>query len=187
MAKQTSVRDAMVREYLVDLEVALAGADPIERAETLRSIREQLEESLAADASPEQVDQAIAALGPASAIAAESTPGYQPSVVQVVSNPTDWSAVLILAGGVASLFLIPLIPLALILAVVILVAGIMKLRSKQGNRAMIKGGIAAACLTLVMTVIMLLGVVSFMTISDTETGTISGKATDPEEVIYQQD
>lgn len=41
MLSQLSVRDAMVREYLQDLEVALAGADPVERAETLASIREQ--------------------------------------------------------------------------------------------------------------------------------------------------
>lgn len=178
MTKQTSVRDAMVREYLTDLEVALAGAEPIERAETLASIREHLEDSLPADASLEQVDQAIAALGPASAIAAESTPGYQPAFVHVAPNPTDWSAVMILAGGVASLFLIPLMPLAAILAVVILVAGIIKLRSKEGNRAMTKGGMVAAGLTLIMLLIIFLGLAVSMDVTS-DTGT--------QEVSYQQD
>ncbi|XBH20929.1 hypothetical protein V5R04_11970 [Jonesiaceae bacterium BS-20] len=178
MTQDKTIRDAKIDGYLSGLSWALAGSDPAEREETLASIREHLEDSLPTDASPEQVDQAIAALGPASAIAAESTPGYQPSVVQVVSNPTDWSAVMILAGGVASLFLIPLMPLAAILAVVILVAGIMKLRSKLGNRAMTKGGMVAAGLTLIMLVIIFLGLAVSMDVGS-ETGT--------QEIIYQQD
>lgn len=179
MIEHKNIRDAKIDGYLTGLGWALAGADPVERSETLASIREHLEEALPSDATSEQVDQAISALGPASAIAAEATPGYRPTIVVNQVKETDWSAVMILAGGIASLFLIPLIPFALILAVVILIAGIMKLRSKGGSRAFVKGGIAAASLTLVLMLIMLLGVFSFMTISDTETETI--------EVTYPQD
>lgn len=180
MIEHKSIRDAKIEGYLTGLGWALAGSDPAEREETLASIREHLEEALPADASPEQVDQAIAALGPASAIANEATPVVLPTLVVVQPKETDWAAVMILVGGLLSAALFIFFPISLVIAVATIIAGIIKLRSREGNLALTKGGIAAASVGLVLSLFLVAVTVSGFGVFE-EIGILD------EEVIYQQD
>ena len=143
MTKQSSVRDAMVREYLVDLEVALAGADPIERAETLASIREHLELAVPPSATVDQVRSALADLGAPGQIALaatqapvvtmSATPQVQITAPRDTSKPDIWSY-LVLYGAVASV-LFAIVPfLMLPIALACLVGAIWDLRRRTGAR-----------------------------------------------------
>ena len=169
MIEHKNIRDAMVREYLVDLEVALAGADPIERAETLASIREHLELALGADATEDQVEQVFESLGSTNAIAAEVSPrhftgGYGPEssmtaswqasesgqpIGQSDSGNQSSSAKWIFAGSIVALLLaFPLFSVAAVLAVVCIVAGIMGLWSNRGNRNLLISAIMISVFVL---------------------------------------
>lgn len=132
----------MVHEYLMDLEVALAGADPIERAETLASIREHLEGSLPADASPEQVQQALSALGTPEQIAQVAShpvatihgePQAQAVAPRDTSKPDGWSY-LVLYGAIASVLFIMVPYLMVPIALACAVGAIWDLRRNTGPR-----------------------------------------------------
>ncbi|XBH20931.1 hypothetical protein V5R04_11980 [Jonesiaceae bacterium BS-20] len=172
MARQSSVRDAMVREYLTDLEVALAGADPHEREETLASIREHLDLVLPAEATANQIVAAIVALGPANVIAAEASPGYFakesiPEIKEPVPqrNPAkeSSSAYWILGSAITALILFfPLFSLAAALAIVNLFAGAIGLHSKRSNQTVLIVAVAISFFVLCAILIYYLQVHSFL-------------------------
>ncbi|XBH20932.1 hypothetical protein V5R04_11985 [Jonesiaceae bacterium BS-20] len=143
MTRQLSVRDAMVREYLTDLEVALAGADPVERAETLASIREHLELSVPASATIDQTQRVLRALGTPGQIALAATQGpvvtmssipqSQVAMPKDTSDPDIWSY-LVLYGAVASV-LLSIVPFLMMpIALACLVGAIWDLRRRTGPR-----------------------------------------------------
>ena len=146
MTKQSSVRDAMVREYLADLEVALAGADPVERAETLASIREHLELAVPTSATVDQVRSALADLGAPAQIAQTATTASAPAEGKGV----DGLSVLLLVGAALALVGIPLIILSFIVAFLCLVGAFVDLRTKRGTRPLTWAALLIAAFALII-------------------------------------
>ena len=64
----------LVDNYLQDLNRALLGADPRERADTVAAIREHLDQALTDSSSSADVNQVLQDLGSVEMIAAEVTP-----------------------------------------------------------------------------------------------------------------
>ncbi|XBH20930.1 hypothetical protein V5R04_11975 [Jonesiaceae bacterium BS-20] len=145
MTEYKNIRDAMVQEYLTDLEVALAGADPIERAETLASIREHLEESLAADASPEQVRRALKGLGAPGQIALVAT--QVPAAA--TEKGVDGLSVILLVGAALALVGIPLGILSFVVAFICLAGAFVDLRTKRGTKSLTWVALVLAAFALV--------------------------------------
>ncbi|MFI2362423.1 HAAS signaling domain-containing protein [Promicromonospora sp. NPDC019610] len=114
----------LVEAYLADLDCALAGADPRERAETVAAVREHAAELLARYGGDGQAARRVLdELGPVEHIAAELTPAPTSAVPAAKIEATD----VVLA--VLSVVLWPLAPVLLVWAVV-------RLRSGVGNRAL---------------------------------------------------
>lgn len=113
-----------VEAYLADLDRALAGADPRERAETVAAVREHAAELLARyGTDDESARRVLDELGPVEAIAAEVTPAPVPATTAGKAEATD--VVLV----VLAVVLWPLAPVLLVWAIV-------RRRSGVGNRAL---------------------------------------------------
>jgi hypothetical protein len=114
----------LVEAYLADLDRALAGADPRERAETVAAVREHAAELLARYGSDDEAARRVLdELGPVEHIAAEVTPAPVPAAPAGRTEATD----VVLA--VLAVVLWPLAPVLLVWAIV-------RLRSGVGNRAL---------------------------------------------------
>ncbi len=171
MTQPNSIRDAMVGEYLSDLEAALAGADPVERAETLGSIREHLELSLPADAPRDKVAQTLADLGKPWVIAKSETPAAPAAMVStavvdaIAARPDGISIGLLVASIVALLGARSGIP-ALMVACVCVVGASIDLATKRGHKgvALVSLGISLAAVAFnpftFLSVVMLLDKIS---------------------------
>ncbi|GHG49428.1 hypothetical protein GCM10011331_11980 [Flavimobilis marinus] len=152
----TTTRTAMnkhplVEAYLADLDRALRGSDPRERAETLASITEHLDEALGNAPSTDAVRQVLAELGPVDAIAASTTPAEPHHAAQ----PPRWLPALSLAMAGASLALLLLNPfIALPLALAALVMGIVQLRSDASSRPLTWAAVAVSTATILGAVIL---------------------------------
>lgn len=152
----TTTRTAMnkhplVEAYLADLDRALRGSDPRERAETLASITEHLDEALGNAPSTDAVRRVLAELGPVDAIAASTTPAEPHHAAQ----PPRWLPALSLAMAGASLALLLLNPfIALPLALAALVMGIVQLRSDASSRPLTWAAVAVSTATILGAVIL---------------------------------
>lgn len=129
----------LVEAYLADLDRALAGTDPRERAETVAAVREHAVESLARHGrDDEAARRVIGELGPVEHIAAEVTPAPAAAAVPVgKAEPTD----IVLAA--LAVLLWPLAPVFLVWAIV-------RLRAGVGSRALQWVTIVLSAVTVVV-------------------------------------
>lgn len=112
----------LVEAYLADLDRALAGTDPRERAETVAAVREHAVESLARHGrDDEAARRVIGELGPVEHIAAEATPAPAAEAAKVEVTDVVLAALALLVW--------PLAPVLLVWAIV-------RLRAGVGNRAL---------------------------------------------------
>lgn len=145
----------LVHAYLADLERALAGADPRERADVLDGVREHLGEALG-DGGPHEtadVRRVLADLGPVEAIAAQATRAeLQPPVVgaPAVAPTGDTTSLvaLITAIAAAAVFFIPFVSIPL--AVGALVTAAVHLRSPGARKGRCWAAIAVATAMLLL-------------------------------------
>lgn len=135
----------LVEAYLGDLERALTGADPRERAETLASVREHLAAAVPAGATAADVRRAIAELGSVDVIAAEVTP-EAPLPPRRATDPL--STVAIAAAIAGAVLLVPLPFVGVPLAAIALVAAVAHLRGKRQGRRMTWAALVIAIATL---------------------------------------
>lgn len=137
----------VVEAYLADLERALAGSDPRERAETLAAVREHAAESLALHGSDDAgTRRVLDELGPVDAIAAASTPatpdGPATAAAPAATPAADvWLVVLAVAS--LALFVVPLV------AAAAMAWAIVRLRSGAGNRSLQKVALAVGAVSFV--------------------------------------
>lgn len=163
-APHTGTSHPLVVAYLDDLERALAPADGQERRDTIASVTEHLTDALGGDAEPttEQVQAALADLGPVDQIAAGATPASATptSATPVSATPAsapvpadeprrrDWVAPTLLGVSIVSLVL-PLF--GALLAVGCIVAAAVLLRSESPRRGLLRATIGVSIATLVFT------------------------------------
>lgn len=146
----------LVKAYLEDLERALAGADPRERADVLDGVREHLGEALGEGAPVETGDvrRVLADLGPVEAIAAQATRAdQQPPTAAAPAPASDTTSLvaLITAIAAAALFFIPFVSIPL--AVAALVTAAVHLRSPGARRRRCWAAVAVAASTLLLMVL----------------------------------
>ena len=155
----------LVVAYLADLERALAGTDPHERADTLAAIREHIEDALDGTTQDTAATMAVlAGLGPVERIAATATPAHTPAVaptptVAPTSAPTRERVSLALLGcAVASLALVFALPwVATPIAVVTLVVAIMQLRRHAGREGFLRTSVVLSIATILVSALLALG------------------------------
>lgn len=134
----------LVEAYLADLDRALAGTDPRERADTVAAVREHAVESLARHGRDDDgARRVLGELGPVEHIAAEATPAPVaiPAAPAGKVEPTD----VVLAA--LAVLLWPLAPVFLVWATV-------RLRAGVGNRALQWVTIALSAVTVVAGVVL---------------------------------
>lgn len=138
----------LLEAYFADLERALAGADPRERAETLQAMREHAAEMLTRDGRSDQTaERVIADFGPVEQVAAAASTA-PPSAPAGTAGPRSWTDIWLLAGSIASLvfYVFPL------LAVVVLICAILRLRRSAGNRVLQKTALWISVVAVVLSV-----------------------------------
>ena len=132
----TEPMPALLQAYFADLDRALIGADPRERAETIQAMREHADEVLARDGVSEQTaERIIVDFGPVEQVAASATPAPAPVAAPVPPRP--WADIWLLVGSIVGLVyaLFPLISVAM------LVWAIVRLRRHVGSRPLQKGAL----------------------------------------------
>lgn len=134
----------VVEAYLADLERALAGSDPRERAETLAAVREHAAESLALHGTDDAGTQRVLdELGPVDAIADASTPATPatPAAPATTLAADVWLVVLSVAS--LALFVVPLVAAAAV------AWAIVRVRSGSGNRGLQKFALVVGAVSFV--------------------------------------
>ena len=126
---------ALLEAYFADLDRALVGADPRERAETVQAMREHAAEMLSQYGNSEQTaERVITDFGPVEQIAAATTPAPAAPTPAAATPvvPRSWVDIWLLVGSIVSLmyFVFPL------LAVSMLVWAVLRVRQHKGNRAL---------------------------------------------------
>lgn len=162
----TGAQPPLVAAYLADLDRALLGADPQERADTLAAVSEHIDESLAGvdDRTGEQVRRVLDELGPVDRIAAAATPVSPVSPVTPTGPQTDarWIGPAVLGAAVASLVLLVAAPLlgaggflvlTPALALATLVVSIARLRRPTHYRGLLQAAAALSAVILLATVV----------------------------------
>lgn len=155
MTMATTHKNPVVAAWLSDLERALDGKDPHERAETLVTIREHLDQALTDATTPQDVDEILRRLGSVESIAADVAPNEPPAT----ATPSPWSA---LALGLALLSVLLLLPLPFVaapLALIALTLSVLALRRPGGRRTAELIAVTLATVTLVAAAVMVLGMV----------------------------
>ena len=113
----------LVEAYLADLDRALAGADPRERAETVAAVREHAAELLARYGSDDDAARRVLAeLGTVDAIAAEVTPAPAPATAAAAPASKFEATDVVLP--ILAVVLWPLAPVTLVWAIIRLRAGV---------------------------------------------------------------
>jgi hypothetical protein len=162
----TPTLPALIEAYLADLDRALAGADPRERAETLAAVRDHATEALSlrdGESDNAAIMRVLAELGPVDAIAAAATPvssGLSTLLASRTSDPSKEDGPLL---GVSILSLI--VPF---LGVATLIWSSMRLWSRTGNR----GRQIAALIVSIVTVIAHLVVAVGLTVWSVDTDSV---------------
>lgn len=165
---ETSVRAGheLIEAYLDDLARALSEAEPAEREEVLRTIREHIDQALAQKPHPirrSDVSEIVAALGPAEDVAAE-LPRAAPVAETSAPRPTwpNWVSIAVLvcdALALASMLFMPFLsPFLALLAVVIGIWGACVHRRRHRLRYVI--GAVLGGLMIVLSSIAVLGLIS---------------------------
>ncbi|GAA2019972.1 hypothetical protein JL107_17590 [Nakamurella flavida] len=140
----------LIAAYLADLDRALAGTDPIERADIVAGVREDLTERLSGgrDPSPDEIRAALGVLGPVDRIAAAATPA--PPLTPAPSpagNPT--AGPLLLAGALLGVVLLPtLFPSVAVCLVVLVAALVVRHRRTARHRSLVTAATVVAGLGL---------------------------------------
>ncbi len=171
----------LVDYYLRDLDLALAGKDPGERADTLAAIREHLEQAVTDSSSGTDVERVLAELGTVESIAADVTPAAPhanafeaPAALATSSGP---ATMLVVLGAIAVL-MAPLIFVSIPLALVTLIWSIVLLRKQAAGTAPRSGvgrlwtALGLAVVAMLLAVLVLAGMVAFKTVSNTNSGTV---------------
>lgn len=127
---------ALLETYFADLDRALIGADPRERAETIQAMREDALEMLGQYGTSEQTaERVIAGFGPVEQIAAAATPA--PPVAAAPAAPRPWADIWLLVGSIIGLFYF-YFP---VLAIAMLIWAIVRKRKHAGSRPLQKGAL----------------------------------------------
>ncbi len=153
----------LVAAYLADLDRALIGADPQERADTLAAVSEHIDESLAGVDEPtgEQVRRVLDELGPVDRIAAAATPA-PPATPTGPQTDDRWIGPAVLGAAVASVVLLVAAPvlgaggflvLTPVLALATLVVCIVRLRRPTHHRGLLQAAAALSAVVLLATVV----------------------------------
>lgn len=139
MTARTTMSDhPLVQAYLADLDRALAGADPRERAETVDAVREHLDTALPQEPTSDQVQEVLGELGPVEAIAAAATPAgptAAPGQAPPSSRVDAFAVGTAVVAVVSAVLLLPVPFLAIPLALAALVGAVVHLRSGRPGRA----------------------------------------------------
>lgn len=133
---------ALLEAYFADLDRALIGAEPRERAETVQAMREHASEVLNRDGVSEKTaERVIAEFGPVEQIAAAASSAPEPAPAPARS----WADIWLLAGSIVSLafFVFPFIAIAM------LVWAILRMRQNAGNRALQKAAFWVSVVSVV--------------------------------------
>ena len=145
----------LVEAYLADLDRALAGADPRERAETLAAVRDHATDALAVkdgESQAQAVMRVLTQLGPVDSIAASATPAPPPSLAGLAGSAPREDGPL-LGVSILSLF-VPILPIAT------LVWAIVRLRAHTGNRGRQLAARTVSIVALVLQLIVVFGLVA---------------------------
>ena len=162
----------LVDNYLQDLDRALLGADPRERADTVAAIREHIDQALTDSSSSADVNRVLQELGSVEMIAAEVTPAEVSSpAAQGVPRDSRVSkaASILLALGIVSLLTSPLFFVSLPFATVTLIWSIIAMRRQRklaANRtfegsARLRAALVLSSLAIVISLLALIGLLAF--------------------------
>lgn len=158
MAKKSTTVNSLVDAYVRELELALTGCDPRERAETIDAVQSHLDQALSADASAEETHRVLLELGSPADIAGAMTPALQ---VQTEGQRTsDPFAMTALVTSILSLvILLPFFYVAIPLALGTLVAAGFHLKATQANKPLTRAAIVVSALVLVVVLVVALTLV----------------------------
>lgn len=152
----SATRLPLVEAYLDDLDRALAGIDPAERADVVASIREHVDESLGDEPTSQDVQEVLRRLGPVERIAREAdltAPAILSAPGAGHGSPSPGRAgPALLALAALSLALIPAVPVAAVaLALAVGVAALVQARRANGRTGLLRAAAALAALTVLLT------------------------------------
>ncbi len=156
---KNEARHPLVRAYLGDLDRALTGSDAREHAETMAEITEHLDQSVPPESDAVHVRRVLAELGPVESIAAVAQPAPQqkPGV-----DPLALATVTAAGAAVVLLFLMPFV--AVPLAVIALVLGVVQLRTRRTSRTLAIVGVVLAAVPVVMVILLAVFLVQVRTV-----------------------
>ncbi|WP_187977297.1 hypothetical protein [Mycetocola sp. JXN-3] len=157
MTGESAIDRPLVAAYLRELDLALAGADPRERAETLAAIERHVSDALAEDNSPEATRRVLAELGPPSAIAGAASPSsgpQQPASVVPKPDRLATGALVLACGSIALMLASPLV--ALPLALITIIMSIVHVRAPGANRRYTWLALGLALVPLILVAVYLL-------------------------------
>ena len=125
---------ALLEAYFADLDRALIGTDPRERAETIQAMREDAAETLSRFGDSDQTaERVIAEFGPVEQIAAAATPAA-PAAAAAPAASRPWADIWLFVASVVGLlyFYFP-VP-----AIAVLIWAAVRMRKHGGNRTLQK-------------------------------------------------
>lgn len=159
MAKKATTGNSLVDAYIRELELALTGCDPRERAETIVAVQSHLDQALSADASAEETERVLLELGSPADIAGAMTPA--PQMVTNGRRPSDPFALTAMVTSILSMvFLIPFFYFAIPLALGTLVAAGFHLKAAQANKPLTRAAIVVSALVLAVALVVALTLVA---------------------------
>ncbi|GAA3880063.1 hypothetical protein GCM10022381_22910 [Leifsonia kafniensis] len=152
MAKKTTTGNSLVDAYIRELELALTGCDPRERAETIVAVQSHLDQALSADASDGETKRVLLELGSPADIAGAMTPA--PQMETNGRKPSDPFALTALVTSILSMvILIPFFYFAIPLALGTLVAAGFHLKAAQANKPLTRAAIVVSALVLAVALV----------------------------------
>lgn len=155
ISRNAMTKHPLVEAYLADLDRALQGTDPRERAETIAAVAEHIDDALTSDPDAASVRRVLSDLGPVEAIAATAEPAATPPAPG--AHGARWlpAVSLVMAGaGLALLVINPF--LAIPLALSALVIAVVLLRTDRNSRAVSWAAAAVSTATLLGAVVLAL-------------------------------
>jgi len=150
---------SLVEAYLDDLDRALAGIDPAERADVVASIREHVDASLGDRPTAADVREVLQRLGPVERIAREADVGAALAASPDPSpgaSPDDrwprWSGAALLGLGALAIALIPTAPVAAVaVALAAGIAALIGVRRAPGPTGLLRAAAALCALAVLLT------------------------------------
>jgi Flp pilus assembly protein TadB len=154
-------RPAAAEAYLDQLTRSLEGVDRAERQEVLTSMREHIDENVAAlghPPTPAEINAILVGLGSVEAVLATleyETPGPQDRGTQ--ARATSWLPGVAVVAGMLSLLQLINVIVAVLLAMVAVVIGILGVRRKDARRSLYILALVLGSLSLVATAVLAFG------------------------------